>query len=758
MLRVLQRIVEAVTQAPDFEVALVTMVTQVKQALETDCCTVYLADHEQRRFSLAATDGLLVRENTAIRVPFGEGVISLAAQREEPLNIANVNQHPAFKRLDELDEEPYQAMLAAPVIHRRRVLGVLTVQQVAARAFSRDEEAFVVTLAAQLAVVIAHAEAKGLLRTDAHSPWLQSIRGLPGAPGVAIGHAFVVQPIARLEDVTPKRTDKPAHEIRRFRHAVALTRQELNDISERLQGHVADDTLAIFDVYHGMLDAASLGNAVESTIRNDGWRAQTALKYVVEQFISQFEQVEDEYIRERASDVRDLGQRVLFYLQKRERRHRQIPEKCILVAEEVTAAMLGELPADDIVAIVSLRGSGNSHAAILARSMGIPAVLGVDDIAAQDFIDQQLIVDGYTGDIYLNPPAQVQAEYEQLAAEEDELRELVMQARDLPVETQDGVPLNLQLNVGLNTDRDLLRELNVKGVGLYRTEIPFMMRERLPTEDEQVELYTQVLDQFAGSPVVMRTLDVGGDKPLPYLPVKEDNPFLGWRGIRLTLDHPEIFLVQIRAMLRASLGRNNLRILLPMITSAAEVDEASRLVKQAYFEVAEELNCATDERLYQPQLGVMIEVPAMIYQLAAVANKVDFFSIGTNDLTQYLLAVDRNNQRVASLYDAYHPAVLQALQDIVRQCDELQKPVSVCGELAGEPGGALLLAAMGYRTLSMNSYNIDRVRWILRNVRMSTLHVMLAQALRARTPEQVRKMINLKLESLGLGGFVRAGK
>lgn len=757
MLRVLQRIVEAVTQAPEFGEALRTMVGEVKQALETDSCTVYLADHDQQCFRLAATDGLAVRSKNPIEVPFGEGVISLAAQREEPLNIANATEHPAFKILDELDEGAYNAMLVAPVIHRRRVLGVLTVQQVNARAFSRDEEAFVVTLAAQLAVVIAHAEAKGLLRTETQSPWLHSVRGLPAAPGVAVGLAYVAKPPARLEQVTPRRTDRPNHEIRRFRLAVSRTRKQLDELSERLADQVAADTLAIFDTYHGMLDSASLGDAVESTIRK-GWRAQTALKMVVEQFIRQFEQVDDPYIRERASDVRDVGQRVLFHLQQREQRQLTLPPRCILVAEEVTATMLGELPAADIIGMISMRGSSNSHAAILARSMGIPAVLGVADVSLQELQDTLLVVDGYTGEIFINPPAQVLSEYEQLAHEEDELRELAATTRNLPTETQDGVPVALHLNVGLNADQELLQQLNARGVGLYRTEIPFMLRERLPTEDEQVELYQSVLEQFRGAPVVMRTLDVGGDKPLPYLPVQEENPALGWRGIRLTLDHPEIFLVQVRAMLRASLGINNLRILLPMVSSPAEVDDASRLLKQAYFEVAEELNCATDERLYQPQLGVMIEVPALIYQLDAVASKVDFFSVGSNDLTQYLLAVDRNNQRVAELYDGYHPAVLRALQDIAKRCHELNKPVSVCGELAGEPGGALLLTAMGYRTLSMNGYNIDRVRYILRNVRLPTMQVLLEQALAARTPEQVRHLVNMKLESLGLGGFVRAGK
>src|SRR5690606_37132830 len=300
-----------------------------------------------------------------------------------------------------------------------------------------------------------------------------------------------------------------------------------------------------FDVYHAMMDSASLGKEVEQTI-NDGWRAQTALKLVVEQLVNQFENLDDEYIRERASDVRDLGNRILAHLQNREARKLNPPAQCILVADEVTATMLAELPQADIIGMVSLRGSGNSHAAIMARSMGIPAVLGVDDMQLSDVSGETLIVDGYNGDVFVSPPLQVENEYRQLADEELALRQKVMQARDLPAETTDGVRIQLNLNVGLNTERDWLNDLNVHGVGLYRTEIPFMMRERLPTEDEQEELYSQVLEQFRGAPVVMRTLDVGGDKPLPYLPMDEENPFLGWRGIRMTLDHPEIFLVQIR--------------------------------------------------------------------------------------------------------------------------------------------------------------------------------------------------------------------
>ncbi|MGM0481751.1 MAG: phosphoenolpyruvate--protein phosphotransferase [Pseudomonadota bacterium] len=756
MLITLQRIVETVNKSPDFKLALHTMVGQVREALKTDSCSVFLADDENQEFVLAASDGLSAERGDTVRVDFGEGIISLAARREEPLNIADASQHPANKKLVQTNEAQYRGLLAAPIIHRRKVLGIIVVHQSKARTFTREEEAFVVTLAAQLAVVIAHASAKGLLANES-TRWIHSLQGLPGSPGVAIGPAFVSRPEVSLKEISPQRSDKPQHEIRKFRQAVARTRADLKQLSEQMLGQVPDDTLAIFDVYQGMLDAASLGNAVESMI-SEGWRAQTALKQVVEEFIDQFEALDDSYLRERATDVRDIGQRVLLHLQKRQRKARQFPQQGILIADEVTASMLAELPQDKIDGIISLSGSSNSHAAIMARSLGIPAVLGVDDIELHFFADKQLIVDGYTGEIYINPPPQVRAQYQHLAEQEEELKQVVAEHAHLPAQTQDGQQVSLHLNLGLNIKQAYLQQLNIDGIGLYRSEIPFMMREQLPTEDEQVEMYKEILDQFPDQPVVMRTLDVGGDKPLPYLPLQEDNPFLGWRGIRLTLDHPEIFLVQVRAMLRASIGHSNLRILLPMVTSINEVEEASRLIKQAYFEVAEEQGCAAGINLVQPQLGVMIEVPAIIYQLPALANKVDFFSVGSNDLTQYLLAVDRNNRRVANLYDAYHPAVLASLDDIARRCEELGKPVSVCGELAGDPGGALLLVAMGYRQLSMNSYNIDRVRWILRNVRSSTLQVMLAKALQARHPDQIRNMIANKMESMGLGGFVRAGK
>jgi len=289
-------------------------------------------------------------------------------------------------------------------------------------------------------------------------------------------------------------------------------------------------------------------------------------------------------------------------------------------------------------------------------------------------------------------------------------------------------------------------------VGLYRTEVPFLMQVRFPSEEEQLRIYRGALEAFAPRPVNLRTLDVGGDKMLPYFPVYEDNPFLGWRGIRISLDHPEIFLVQIRAMLRASLGLNNLNIMLPMISSVSELDIAMTLISQAHGELLED-----GMPVMRPAIGIMIEVPSAVYQIEAMAKRVDFFSIGTNDLTQYLLAVDRNNSRVAGLYQCLHPAVLRAIQQVVVQAHRFGKPVSVCGEMAGDPAAALALLGLQVDSLSMSVSNLPRVKWVIRSFAQAEAVDLLIQALELEGPRAIRALYNNVLEQGGLGGLVRAG-
>jgi phosphotransferase system enzyme I (PtsP) len=455
--------------------------------------------------------------------------------------------------------------------------------------------------------------------------------------------------------------------------------------------------------------------------------------------------MEDAYLRERASDIRDLGRRILTYLQQKEPVKKEIPDNAIIVGEELTPALLAEVPEGKLAAIVSVMGSSNSHIAILARAMGIPTVMGLVDMPFQNLEGQELVVDGYRGHVYCNLSGERKAHFEEIIQEEQEMVRGLESVKELPCETRDGQSIKLLVNTGLMTDVVRSLDRGAEGVGLYRTEVPFMMHERFPSEYEQSQIYRQQMEAFAPRQVVMRTLDIGGDKALDYFPIQEENPFLGWRGIRVTLDHPEIFLVQVRAMLRASEGLNNLGIMLPMVSNVSELEEAQRLIHRAQFELIEE-GC----KIEAPSVGMMVEVPANLYQIKEFASRVDFLSVGSNDLTQYLLAVDRANPRVADLYNNFHPAVLHALKKIIDDASEHNTPVSICGEIAGDPMGAVLLAAMGYQNLSMNSSSLLKVKAVLREVEMSWARELLQRVLSMDSPLVIKSTLEFSLRRAGI--------
>jgi phosphotransferase system, enzyme I, PtsP len=530
---------------------------------------------------------------------------------------------------------------------------------------------------------------------------------------------------------------------------------ELNSMALRFKESQASESVAVFEVYQYILkDPVFIGLIREQIER--GWIAGSAVKRVCEKQIAQFSSMSDLYLRERAADIRDLGQRLLTRLIHEDDGFLTLAEPIILVADEISATLIAEFPRGKLKGIVSARGSINSHAAILARAMGIPAVMGIDH-SFELLEDRTLIVDGYSGELLVEPVASVVREYQQLIVEEEQMDELFATVRNEPSVTLDGVKVSLLLNAGLSADSDIGMNDCADGVGLFRTEIPFMMRDRFPSEQEQVTSYRRVLTSYVGKPVCMRTLDVGGDKQLPYFPIVEENPFLGWRGIRLTLDHPEIFLVQLKAMLRASQGLDNLSIMLPMVGNLDEVRVARRLMDRAWREVSAE---TVDQQgvVRYPSLGVMIEVPSLLYLLPELSPLVDFWSVGTNDLTQYLLAVDRNNGRVADIYDALHPAVLKALQQIIDTARRYGKPVSICGELAGDPIGVLVLLAMGYRRFSMNNSNLMRTRYIVRQSSSAELQALLEEALRHQHTGAFKGVFARYLEERGLGGLLRGGR
>jgi len=751
MLSVLRNIVQEVNSAKDLDSALQILVERVQQAMVTEVCSVYSLDQETRRFTLRASQGLNQEAIGKVSLSMGEGLVGLVAVREEPINLDDAASHPRYRYLSETGEERYNSFLGVPIIHHKRILGVLVVQQSDRRKFDESEEAFMVTMSAQLAAVLSHAGAAELV-LEAGSTAQRKIKhdiiikGSPASPGIAIGTVVVLSPTADLYDVPDRDAQDVEEEITRFQAAIEGARTQIKQVGETLSG-LRPEEQALFDVYIRMLDDDALGGEVIRRISENNQWAQGALRDVILEYVAHFDQMDDAYLRERAIDIKDLGTRVLAQLQDTGQLPGQnFPDKTIIVSEELTPSMLGEVPEDKLVGLVSAKGSANSHVAILARAMGIPTLMGAVDLPVKQMDGIELVIDGYRGRLYTHPSAQVRDQFQSIVEEERALVKGLEAIKDLPAETPDGHRISLCVNTGLITDAVRSLDRGAEGVGLYRTEVPFMMKERFPSETEQESIYRQQLETFAPQPVTMRTLDIGGDKSLTYFPIEEDNPFLGWRGIRVTLDHPEIFLLQLRAMLKASVGLDNLKIMLPMITSVSEVEEALHLIYRAYQELIEE-----GMKVTMPEVGVMIEVPAAVYLAKTLSRIVDFISVGSNDLTQYLLAVDRNNPRVAELYDSFHPAVLGALKHVAEEAKKNNCTVSVCGEMAGNPAGALLLMAMGYDMLSMNATNLPRVKSVIRSVDHSYATALLDEVMEMDNGQIIISTIELALNKLGQG-------
>lgn len=754
MLGVLRRVVQEVNGAADFTEALRIIVTRVRDALEVAVCSIYLKSPRSGRLVLMASQGLRAEAVGRVEMEVSEGLVGLVASRAEPINLENASEHPRFRYFPETGEERFLSFLGVPIIQQRKLLGVLVVQHHEARRFDDEHVSFLITLAAQLAGAITYAEFTDEISREP-SPLSHAnveATGIAGAPGVAIGRAVVAYRLAELDSIPDREGRGLEVEQATLHAAVAETRQEIEDLKTRMESLLPTEERALFDAYLLLLGSDSLVQRTEVRIQSGQW-APAALRDTVRESVRVFEEMEDPYLRERGADIRDLGRRVLSHMLSTEANQKDFPQGGILVGEDVTASHLAEVPIERLGAIVSARGTGSSHIAILARALNIPAVMGVTELPVGRLETREILVDGYRGRLYINPNPQLRAEFQRLVREERELEAGLRGQAKEPAATRDGRFVPVMANSGLLAEIRPSLESGAEGIGLYRTEVPFMIRDRFPGEQEQVEIYRQILASFDPMPVTLRTLDIGGDKALPYFPVQEDNPFLGWRGIRLTLDHPEIFLTQLRAMLRSSCGHNNLHVLFPMITILEELKDAITLLNRAREELLDEGFVVP-----MPKIGAMVEVPAAVYLVEALARRVDFISVGTNDLVQYLLAVDRNNARVASLYDTLHPASIRALEFVTEGAHRAGKPVSVCGEMAADPAAIIVLLGMGIDSLSVSVSAIPRVKWVIRSFSQDRAEALLAQCRLLDSPSQIRSLLNNALVQAGLGGLFRAGK
>jgi phosphotransferase system enzyme I (PtsP) len=738
MLDILRRLVQAVTDAATLDEALTIIVIRIKQTMQTGVCSVYLLDESTDRWLLMATDGLNPESVRSASLAKTEGLVGTVGSRGELVNLDDAPNHPAFRFLQETGEEIFQSFLGVPIVHQREILGVLVVQQTTQRKFSDDEEALLVTVAAQISALIAHAKVSGRLHLsnmDGEQPIDVHFKGVAGVSGVTTGTAFVRQPPANLRRIKDAKTDNPEHELEEFQTALGEVKAELRQISDSLSEHLARKETALFDTYLRMLEDHTLSGEVCQRIRS-GETAPTALKHVVSDLVARFEAMDDAYLKERATDLLDLGRRILAKLLHEQSESLDYPDDVILVAEDVTPVMLGEVQTRSLKAIVSVKGSANSHVAILARSLGIPAVMGAVDLPLGDISGAHLIVDGWRGEVIVEPSEHVLSEYQRALDDAASLEMDLEQIDSGIATTSDGQHVHLMFNAGPFGELSERQRSWIDGVGLYRTEFIFLARSRFPTEDEQESEYRAELATYSPAPVVMRTLDIGGDKSLPYFSIDEENPFLGWRGIRVTLDHPEIFLTQIRAMLRANSGFGNLRILLPMITTLEELRASKALIQRVVRELT-----AEGYAVEAPQVGVMIEVPSAVYIASELAQEADFLSVGSNDLTQYLLAVDRTNARVADMFDGFHPAVLRALEMTSKAGIEAKIPVALCGEMAGNPLAAVLLVGLGFNELSMSSAALAQVKRALGEFSSVECRMLAEEALTRESGVQVLRIV-----------------
>ncbi|WP_217513657.1 phosphoenolpyruvate-protein phosphotransferase PtsI [Vibrio metschnikovii] len=564
------------------------------------------------------------------------------------------------------------------------------------------------------------------------------ISGILASPGIAIGKALLLQEDEIVLNTNTISDADVAAEIERFYDARAKSSAQLTVIKQKALETFGEEKEAIFEGHIMLLEDEELEDEILALIKNDKLSADNAIYTVIEEQAAALESLDDEYLKERATDIRDIGTRfVKNALGINIVSLSDINQKVILVAYDLTPSETAQINLDYVLGFACDIGGRTSHTSIMARSLELPAIVGTNDITKQVKNGDMLVIDAINNKIFVNP---TEAELEQAKqvqhdffAEKEELAKL----KDLPAQTLDGHSVEVCGNIGTVKDCDGIIRNGGEGVGLYRTEFLFMDRDALPTEEEQYQAYKQVAEAMKGQSVIIRTMDIGGDKDLPYMDLpKEMNPFLGWRAIRISLDRRDILRDQLRGILRAS-AHGTLRIMFPMIISVEEIRELKNAIEEYKAELRSE-GLAFDENI---EIGVMVETPAAAAIAHHLAKEVAFFSIGTNDLTQYTLAVDRGNEMISHLYNPLSPAVLTVIKQVIDASHAAGKWTGMCGELAGDERATLLLLGMGLDEFSMSGISIPKVKKVIRNTNFAEVKAMAEHALSLPTAAEIEACV-----------------
>ena len=692
----------------------------IAEGMVAEVCSIYVL-RRGARLVLYGTEGLRKDAIFRTRLNVGEGLIGFIAERARALALADAQSHPRFAYKPETGEEIFQSLLGVPILRNGRVYGVLAVQSQLARNFTDEEIETLETVAMVLAEMVAGGDLPepedrdGLDQVIAAHPEILS--GLRLNAGIAKGYAVVHGRGAAISQTIAEDTDI---EEERLKGALVEMQSSLDTMFEDTRRRYGSgEHLEILDAYRMIADDRGWSRRISEAVRG-GLTAEAAVAKVQNETRARMAAAPNPYIRERLMDLDDLAYRLLQYLMGEGAAIEDVsdlPEEAILVARTIGPAELLDYDRSRLCGLVVDEGSATSHTAIVAKALDIPMICNVRGAISRIEENDRLLLDGDAAQVHVRPGDDLWNSFAEAVDIKNRIRAQYSASRDLAAITQDGEAVSLQINVGLPMELQSLHDSGADGVGLCRTEIPFMISAKFPRMDAQTNLYCEIYEAARGKPVVFRTLDIGGDKLLPYFrPSEDDNPAMGWRALRIALDRPSLLRLQLRALIRAASGRE-LYAMFPMVSEVAEFKAAKLLFEQEF----DRARYHGDELPLQTKVGCMLEIPALAFQLPQLLEQVDFLSIGSNDLAQFLFASDRNNPRVADRYDVLSPAMLQLLEIVRCEADAANVPVSLCGEMAGTPIEAMALIGLGFRRLSMPAGSIGAVRVMLRGLNAKML-------------------------------------
>ena len=731
----LRRLREIMAEQTSAQMRLDKLVSVIASNMVAEVCSIYLR-RAGKMLELFATEGLNRAAVHNTRMREGEGLVGMVAETAEAVNLSDAPSDPHFSYRPETGEDPYKTFLGVPIVRGGQVFGVLTVQNKAERIYAEEEVEALQTVAMVLAEVVAQGGFFNIAELDEPELRVDRPRKFSGeglSEGVAVGHLVLHEPRVRVDKMI---ADSPVEELKRLEEAISSLRESVDQMLVSSELDLTGEGREVIEAYRLFAYDQGWRQRMRDAVRT-GLTAEAAVERVQDETRLRVQRLGDPLLRERAHDLDDLARRLLRHLTGDGHAVESLPRDAILVARNMGPAELLDYGREKLLGVALEDAASTSHVAIVARSMGLPLVSSLEGIADSARAGDAIVLDGESGEVHLRAPSEIIAAFEEKRGLRRQAQARFAAIRELPAVTRDGVPIRLLMNAGLEFDMPHLNESGADGIGLFRTELQFMLGETMPRLADQCAFYKSILDAAGDKPVVFRTLDLGGDKVLPYARwEREENPALGWRAIRIALDRPALLRYQVRALLMASTGRT-LRILLPMVSDVDEFNRARALVDRE-LERARLMNLT---RPTQVLVGAMLEVPALAFMLPQLMRTADFVSIGSNDLLSLAFAVDRTNPRVARRYDSLNPASLTLIRLIVQSAAENPGDLSLCGEMAGRPLDAMALLGLGIRTLSMQPGQIGPIKMMIRSLNLGEVSAFVDR-LCGRTDHSLRTRLS----------------